>query len=71
MRPSRTDHLQSLWNQRPAQFGAATPEYRPFRGWYLVYDEPVSFGEDGTYLGYNWKEAEEMILWLCGKEVAA
>jgi hypothetical protein len=72
MRPSRTDYLQHLWaTLRPAHYGDATFEYRPFRGWFMIYDEPAHLGDDGSYAGCNWREAEETIYWVCGKEKAA
>lgn len=69
---TRTDYLTQLWHDlRPAHYGAATFEYRPFKGWYLMYDEPAHLGDDGTYAGYNWREAEEHVYWICGKERVA
>lgn len=65
---SRQQYLQSLWDtlKRP-EYAAAVLEFRPFRGWFLVYDEPAHFGDEGNYIGWWWKEAAEQIEYLCGK----
>jgi hypothetical protein len=68
---TRAQYLQSLWDTlRPAYFGAGKLEFRPFKGWFIVYDEPAFIGDDGNYIGQNWKLAEETIRQVCGKRAA-
>jgi hypothetical protein len=66
---TRTQYLQELWDtSKPSYFGSGALEYRPFKGWFIVYDEPAYLGDDGNYIGWWWREAEETIRVLCKVE---
>lgn len=72
MKQTRADYLQQLWDtlKRP-DYSDAAPEFRPFKGWYLVYDEPAYLGDEGNYIGRNWQDAEKEIRFLCGRSKSA
>lgn len=72
MKQTRADYLQQLWDtMRPAIYSAAALEFRPFKGWFIVYDEPAYLGDDGAFIGQNWQQAEQEICRLCGERKSA
>lgn len=54
---NKTGYLNSLLqNKRDFQV-----EFRPFQGWYVDGGDPRYFGDNGDYLGKDWRQA---IYWL-------
>jgi hypothetical protein len=62
-RPTRAEQLQAQWDSWPDLMDARIV-YRPFKGWYAEPDEGRYFGDEGEWLGDNWREALETIYWL-------
>jgi hypothetical protein len=59
---TRHDYLQAMIDASLSSDGYA--EFRPFAGWWLVFPDGRYFGDDGEYLGRNWREAEATLKWM-------
>lgn len=58
---SRTDYLNDLIPAIESRSGTFV-EFRPFKGWWLDnYDYPRYLGDEGDYIGRNWREAEQCL----------
>jgi hypothetical protein len=69
-RQTRTDQLTAHIPAIEIRSGTFVA-FRPFRGWWLCnIDLPRHFGDDGDYLGANWREAEAALKWLYAKAAA-
>lgn len=69
---TRREYLQQLWDTlRAPNYSDAALEFRPFKGWFIVYDEPSFLGDDGAFIGQNWQFAADEIRYLCPKGNAA
>jgi hypothetical protein len=51
----RTDYQYRFWI-----------EYRPGHGWYGVAEEPRWIGDEGEYLGSNYRDARESLYSILG-----
>jgi hypothetical protein len=61
---TKTEQLNNLISQTTGentQYGYWYIEFRGRSGWWAVSDIPVSFGEDGTYLGKSYIDAVRSI----------
>lgn len=65
-RPTRAEQLQAAWDAQP-DLMAAEIEFRPFSGWWAQPNEARHFGDEGEWLGNDWRDALDHIKWLAGK----
>lgn len=59
---NKTEFLnQLLAEQLGQQDLGCYVQYRQRHGWWLIYDEARYIGDDGTFLGVDWKHAEKTL----------
>ena len=60
---NHTDRLQALWNElcRETEKGQSRIFYQSYKGWRVLFHEPRYFEDEGDYLGWDYREADEAI----------
>jgi hypothetical protein len=64
---NKTEKLQALCQELVTDYQHEfLIEYRPFRGWYGIADEPRWFNDNGEFLGATYQEARESLMSILG-----